>query len=91
MLVIIYPPVGLMSKLITQDFHEAGYKGWTITHAFFADMGGFQIEPPDIDLLPSFPLDAKQLYILVKEGYIEYPRLEEDEIKDKSKSDGVAK
>ncbi|KAJ5512256.1 hypothetical protein N7463_001808 [Penicillium fimorum] len=74
-----------------QDFDEAGYKDWTIKHAFFADMGGFWIEPPKIDLLPSFPLDAKQLYILVKEGYIDYPLLEEEEIKDKSKSDGLAR
>jgi hypothetical protein len=54
-------------------------------------MGGFCIEPLETDLLPSFPLDAKQLYLLVKENYVEYPRLEEDEIKDKSKSDGLAR
>jgi hypothetical protein len=54
-------------------------------------MGGFWVEPPEIDLLPSFPLDAKQLYILVKEEYIEYPYLDEEEIKDKSKSDGLAR
>jgi hypothetical protein len=54
-------------------------------------MGGFWIEPPEIDLLPSFPLDAKQLYILVKEGYVEYPILEEGEIEDKSKADGIAR
>ncbi|CAG8901721.1 unnamed protein product [Penicillium egyptiacum] len=54
-------------------------------------MGGFWIEPPEIDDLPSFPLDAKQLHVLVKEEYIEYPRLEEEEIKDKSKSDGLTR
>jgi hypothetical protein len=39
-----------MSKLTEQKFHAAGYKDWTIKHAFFADMGGFLIEPPEIDL-----------------------------------------
>jgi hypothetical protein len=79
-----------MSKLTEQKFHAAGYKDWTIKHAFFADMGGFLIEPPEIDL-PAFPLDAEQLYILVDGGYVEYPLLEEEEIEDKSKSDGLAK
>lgn len=54
-------------------------------------MGGFWIKPPEIDDLPSFPLDAKQLHVLVKEGYIKYPHLEEEEIKDKSKSDGLTR
>ena len=54
-------------------------------------MGGFWIQPPEIDDLPSFPLDAKQLHVLVKEGYIEYPHLEVEEIKDKSKSDGLTR
>ncbi|KAJ5383003.1 hypothetical protein N7517_000914 [Penicillium concentricum] len=49
------------------------------------------VKPPETDLLPSFPLDAKQLYILVKEGYVEYPILEEEEIKDKSKADGLSR
>jgi hypothetical protein len=54
-------------------------------------MGGFWIQPPETDDLPSFPLDAKQLHVLVKEGYIEYPHLKEEEIKDKSKSDGLTR
>lgn len=58
-----------MSKLTGQKFHEAGYKDWTIKHAFFANMGGFLIEPPETDI-PSFPLDAEQLYVLVQHGYV---------------------
>jgi hypothetical protein len=79
-----------MSKLTEQSFHEAGYKKWTIKHAFFADMGGFFVKPPDDDL-PSFPLDAKQLYTLVKDEYLVFPNLEEEEIEDRNKSGGLAR
>ncbi|KAI2707605.1 hypothetical protein CBS147332_6663 [Penicillium roqueforti] len=74
-----------------RDFHDAGYKNWTIKHAFFADMGGFLIEPPEIDCLPSFPLNGKQLFILVKGGYVDYPSIKKEEIEDKSKSDRLAR
>lgn len=80
----------MMLKLTEQDFHEAGYTEWTIKHAFFADMGGFFIKPLENDL-PSFPLDAKQLYILVKDKYVEYPNLNEEEIEDRNKSGGLAR
>lgn len=80
-----------MPNLTEQDFHDAGYTDWTIKHAFFADMGGFLIKPPAMDSLPPFPMNAKQLCTLVKEGYVVYPILEEEEIKDKSKSDGLAR
>ncbi|KAJ5150679.1 uncharacterized protein N7500_010868 [Penicillium coprophilum] len=73
-----------------KKFHKAGYEDWTIQHAFFANMGGFLVEPPEIDL-PSFPLDAEQLYTLVREGYVDYPILQEEEIEDKSKSGGLAR
>jgi len=73
-----------------KNFHEAGYTEWTIKHAFFADMGGFFIQPLENDL-PSFPLDAKQLYILVKDKYLDYPNLKEEEIEDRNKSGGLAR
>ncbi|CAG8089881.1 unnamed protein product [Penicillium salamii] len=73
-----------------KDFHDAGYKDWSIKHAWFADMGGFLLDHPG-DEVPSFPVDAKQLCALVKDGYVVYPALEEEEIEDKSKSGGLAK
>lgn len=54
-------------------------------------MGGFLIEPPGIDCLPSFPLNGKQLFILVKGGYVDYPSIKKEEIEDKSKSDRLAR
>ena len=59
------------------DFHEAGYRTWTKRHAFFADMGGFLLEPLR---WKAFPIDAKQLHYLVVHGYIEFPKIEIDDL-----------
>lgn len=59
-----------------------------MTHAFFADMGGFLLESPGTEL---FPIDAKQLFNLVKEGFIACPDLDAKDIKDKSKSDRLSR
>lgn len=57
-------------------------------HAFFADMGGFLLDSPGIE---KFPIDAEQLFQLVEAGYVSYPDLEMEDIKDKSKSDKMAR
>lgn len=61
---------------------------WTLTHAFFADMGGFVLETPDFE---PFPLNSEQLLYLVSRGYIPCPELKKSEIDDKNKSDGLAR
>lgn len=59
-----------------------------MTHAFFADMGGFILRSPDeVDL----PLDAAQLFYLLSNGYIQYPKVAKEEIDDRNKSDGLAR
>ncbi|KAJ5709802.1 hypothetical protein N7493_010093 [Penicillium malachiteum] len=73
---------------IEQKFRDAGYENWTMTHAFFADMGGFLLECPGSK---TFPIDAEQLFWLVKDGYMDYPDLDTADIKDKSKSDSLAR
>ena len=60
-----------------------GYEDWSMIHAFFADMGGFLLESPGSEL---FPIDAEQLFHLVKAGYFPYPDLDVEDIRDKSKS-----
>jgi hypothetical protein len=67
-----------------KDFHASGYKQWTITHAFYADMGGFILHTKD--WLP-FPINAKQLHYLVIKGYVKLPELERETINDKNKVD----
>ncbi|ROT42542.1 hypothetical protein SODALDRAFT_326702 [Sodiomyces alkalinus F11] len=62
---------------------------WTLTHAFYADMGGFILTSPDYPL--GFPIDAEQLYYLVKHGHLDFPRLTLDRIKEKSKADTLSR
>ena len=72
-----------------QKFNEAKFTDWTLTHAFFADMGGFVLKTSDLSA--SIPLDAEQLFFLVEKKYIDYPKLKKEEIDDKNKSDGLAR
>ncbi|KAI4128370.1 MAG: hypothetical protein LQ338_002772 [Usnochroma carphineum] len=57
---------------------------WTMEMAFFADMGGFRLRTKNQD---SFPLDAQQLFFLVKEGYVKQPIFRPKLIDDKNKVD----
>ncbi|THC88292.1 hypothetical protein EYZ11_012264 [Aspergillus tanneri] len=66
-----------------------GESDWTMTHAFYADMGGFLLNGPGIDV--PFPIDAKQLLFLVEQGYLECPQIGRKDIGDRNKSDGVAR
>jgi hypothetical protein len=59
-----------------------------VAHAFFADMGGFLLRSPGSE---PFPVDAEQLFRLVKDGYFAYPELDAEDIQDKSKSDSLAR
>lgn len=82
-----------------KKFRTAGYSAWTMRHAFFADMGGFQLEVPIHEpstVMPAgyvpkpltFPIDAEQLFYLVDLKYIEYPEVHKDDLAD---SDGLAR
>ncbi|EON63488.1 hypothetical protein W97_02716 [Coniosporium apollinis CBS 100218] len=51
-------------------------------------MGGFVLQTVN---WPAFPLDAEQLFYLVTKGYIEYPLIDEADINDKNKADGIAR
>jgi hypothetical protein len=73
-----------------ESFHDLGHSKWSMTHAFFADMGGFVLHAEDH--IP-FPLDGEQVLYLVKEGYVAVPTVVVDkmEIQDKNKGDGMAR
>ena len=71
-----------------EDFKSIGYETWTMKHAFFANMGGIEIKPPDF--VP-FRVNAKQLHFLIAQGYLPYPNVSLKEIWDKSKQDTMAK
>lgn len=67
---------------------RSGYHGWTMRHGFYANMGGFVLQPRNSK---SFPVNAKQLHYLVTRGYTPYPSITGKEIWDKSKQDGFQK
>ncbi|KAI4215389.1 MAG: hypothetical protein LQ351_002289 [Letrouitia transgressa] len=76
----------LSARQSVKDFAAAGINGWTISHAYFADMGGFVLQTSD--WVP-FPIDAKQLLWLVRRGFVAVPNIRPEAIKDKNKVDGV--
>lgn len=76
------------AKRSVEAFRGAGYEAWTMKHAYFADMGGIEVTPPDF--VP-FRVNAKQLHYLITKGYLPYPNILRKEISDKSKQDTVAK
>ena len=69
-------------------FHASGYTSWTMTHAFFADMGGFILQPKDST---SFPLTALQLHYLVKEGFLKCPDVDKKTLQDKDKGEAFVR
>ncbi|KAF2223226.1 hypothetical protein BDZ85DRAFT_289801 [Elsinoe ampelina] len=71
-----------------EAFKIAGYPQWTMRHAFFADMGGIELNARDS---PPFRINATHLHWLVTQGYLPFPDIPLEEIWDKSKFDSVAK
>ncbi|MCJ1457067.1 hypothetical protein MMC28_007433 [Mycoblastus sanguinarius] len=69
-------------------WRNSGYYGWTMRHGFYANMGGFILQPRDSK---PFPINAKQLHYLVIRNYTPFPTTTGKEIWDKSKQDGFQK
>jgi hypothetical protein len=77
---------------------KTGYEGWTISHGFYANMGGIHVRPKD---WKSFPVDAKQLAWLIRHDYLEKPdspngtdpikAISLKSIRARGKLDGIAK
>lgn len=76
------------AKRSLADMRSLGFNEWTLAHGFYADSGGFLLQP--LDSSP-FPVTAKQIYYLVKEKYINVPNISAKEIFDKSKADQFSK
>ena len=78
----------------TKDFHGEEFTGWTMKHAFYADMGGFHLKLSDID---QFPLDSAKIIWLFRQGYLSRERLESEillpkrEIEDRNKADNTVR
>lgn len=78
----------LCARDSVRQFRASGVKGWTMTHAFYADMGGFILRRKGSTEYPNgwpkFPVNAKQVRYLWSEGYIEFPSITREEIHDKN-------
>ncbi|KAF2476621.1 uncharacterized protein BDR25DRAFT_252761 [Lindgomyces ingoldianus] len=82
------------ARASVRAFSTSDHSGWTMKHAFFADMGGIHLQLPNaqLDEPKSFPINAKQLHFLVTNRYIPFPgNITLDTIRDKNKSDGLAR
>ena len=66
-----------------------GNDDWTITHGFYAEMGGFVLE--DSYYFPSFLVTTSQICYLVQNQHMDMPDITKEEIQDKGKADEVVK
>ena len=63
-------------------------KKWTKVHGYFIQMGGFMLYEGDQARGVLSPEKLKELY---EDGKIDFPTVTEEEIRDRSKADGLAK
>ncbi|KAG0694497.1 hypothetical protein DFH29DRAFT_992211 [Suillus ampliporus] len=66
----------------------AGFGGWTVSHGFFAWMGGFILY---VNGKPRATLTPYELLEFVRQGHVDMPAITEVEIEDKSKGDVLSK
>jgi hypothetical protein len=52
-------------------------------------MGGFLLKATDLER--PIALTAEQLYYLVAKGYVDYPKVGLEDIKDRNKQDGLSR
>ncbi|KAG2070559.1 hypothetical protein BDR04DRAFT_1054001, partial [Suillus decipiens] len=71
-----------------KDFNHHASKGWTVTHGFFAYMGGFVLY---IDNKPQAVLTPAELLQVVCDKSVEMPNVTEADIEDRSKGDLLSK
>ncbi|KAG8629202.1 hypothetical protein KVT40_003067 [Elsinoe batatas] len=76
----------IWARRCEDEFHASGFEQWTLTHAYFADQGGFLLQTPDY---PVVPLDGMQLHYLVVHKYIDMPTITRKAIMDRNKVDAV--
>jgi len=64
------------------------FTGWTVTHGFFAWMGGFLLYVNDE---PRATLSPDELRTFVRDGSVDMPDIVQAEIEDRSKGDALSK
>ena len=76
----------VLSSLLPPDCPGTGSNVYA--DGFFADMGGFFLQPRG---WKSFPINSKQLLYLIKCGHLRYPKTSVAQINDRNKSDDLAR
>ena len=76
------------ARRTTDAIRALGHTQWTPRHSFYANMGGFVLQPRDST---PFPINGMQLVYLLEKGYLTLLIITEDEISDKSKANLMAK
>lgn len=67
------------AKKSVEDFKAAGFEGWTMRHAFYADMGGLQLgtapgqQFPAVRPFPTIPITAAQYLRLIQLNIVHEP------------------
>ncbi|KAG2033070.1 hypothetical protein BDR03DRAFT_1075944, partial [Suillus americanus] len=83
----IYPE-NITTSAASQFLDAYAFPGWTLTHGFFACMGGFMLY---VDGRPRATLTPDGLLRFVREGSVDMPIITEADIEDRSKADVLTK
>ncbi|KIJ92024.1 hypothetical protein K443DRAFT_652322 [Laccaria amethystina LaAM-08-1] len=75
------------ARYIRQNVHELCDVEWTTTHGHFVQMGGFKLMDGDVN---KGVLTAEKFQELLRAKKIDLPTITEEEIKDRSKGDGLS-
>ena len=76
------------AKNSVNEMRAEGYTDWTLEHAFYANSGGFILQPRDST---PFPINSRSVLYLLRRGYIKKPLLSQRDILDRSKAGHFAK
>ncbi|KAH8884940.1 hypothetical protein GQ53DRAFT_597647, partial [Thozetella sp. PMI_491] len=76
-------------RSVKVDKHLCNGTRWTHKYAFFADMGGIHLIPPDYP--DGFPINAEQLHYLVLHKHVEFPDMRKMEIEERNSVDTLSR
>ncbi|KAE9583516.1 hypothetical protein CGMCC3_g438 [Colletotrichum fructicola] len=68
-----------------------GRKKWGLKQAFFVDMGGIHLMSPDYKEGSTFPINAAQLYYLIKHNFVDYPDMKAMAISERNSVDALSR
>lgn len=78
----------LKARRSCKAFREMEHHAWTMTHSFYANMGGVILLTHDAG---SFPVNAEQLHYLYLEGHMSRPVIARKAILDKNKAEPLVR